>query len=131
MLQVGRQFDSVIRVLRWAGPGLSIDMSHIRRLANRKGSVQRLRRVCPADRTQQQTRSRETQARNHAIFTEAKKQHSARGASWTAIADAIAATDLAKAGQRRRVSAGTVRRIIAEMRRCERENFRSKHKERT
>ena len=73
MLQVGRQFDSVIRILRWAGAGLSIDMSHIRRLANRKESAQRVRRAYPADRTQQQTRSRETQTRNQAIFRRGEK----------------------------------------------------------
>ena len=60
----------------------------------------------------------DARARHEAIFREAKRRR--RGAtedSWTAIATAIAATDLAKAEQGRRLSAATVRRIVTKRRR--------------
>jgi hypothetical protein len=124
MLQVGQQQESVVRVLRWVGAGLSIDMAHFQRLANRKEPVQRSRMAYPPNRVRQQQRSRQTQARNKAIFREAKKRRADTGESWTGIATAIAATDLARAGQRGRVNSATVRRIITAMLSCERENIR-------
>jgi hypothetical protein len=120
MLQVGRQQESVVRVLRWAPAGLTIDMTHIQRLANRKEPVQRSRKAYRPDRTKQQEQSRMTEARNKAILREAKKRRAETRESWTTIATAIAATDLSKTGDRRPVSATTVRRIITEMVRRER-----------
>jgi hypothetical protein len=125
LLRVGGQQERVAHVLCWTGTSLTIVKEHLKRLANRKELVQPSRKVRLPDRTRQEERSRRTQARDEAIFREAQKQRAAGGGSWTAIATKISASDLARPGQRQRVSAGTVRRIIAERLRCERENFRS------
>ena len=129
LLRVGRQHDRVVRVLRWTDRGLSVDKSHIRRLVNRKES-QHMRAARLPELSRQEQRSRETQARDEAIFRDAKGRHAAGGGSWTAIANAIAVTDLSKIGLRRRIGAPTVRRIIAKMLRREGEKFRSNRKER-
>jgi hypothetical protein len=129
LLRVGRQHDRVVRVLRWTDRGLSVDKSHIRRLVNRKES-QHMRAARLPEVGRQEQRSRETQARDEAIFRDAKGRHAAGGGSWTAIANAIAVTDLSKIGLRRRIGAPTVRRIIAKMLRREGEKFRSNRKER-
>ena len=130
LLSVGQQAKGVARILCWTGTRLSIDMAQIRRLANRKELPQRSRSTYLPDRTMQQERSRKTRIRHEAIFREAKKRHAEGGRSWTAIADAIAATDLSMADRGVRLSAATVRRIITEMRRCERESSRSNRKRR-
>ena len=126
MLHVGSHQESALRFLRGIGPFLSIDMDHIRRLANRKQNAHGLRNPYLPDRSRQQERSHRTLSRNQAIFREAKKERAKRGESWGTIAVAIAPTDLARTGDDRRVSAATVLRIITEMLRRERENSRSK-----
>lgn len=130
MLHVGQQQESVVRVLLWVGVGLSIDKKHIQRLANRKDAVSWSHVSRPPDRTMRHKRRRSTGARHEAIFREAKSRHATHQGSWTAIATAIAATDLAKAEQGRRVSAATIRRIVTEKRRSERESSRSNRKSR-
>jgi hypothetical protein len=130
LLRVGQQQESVVRILRWNAARLSIDAAHIRRLANRKGAAQRSRTDYTPDRTRQKERSCQTWTRNKRILLEAKKRRAAGGGSWTAIANAIAATKLARTGNRRQTSAATVRRIITEMLRRERENTRSNRKNR-
>jgi hypothetical protein len=124
MLHVGRQQESVTRVLRWIEGRLSMDMEHVRRLAGRKESAHGSKVYYLPDCTKRQARSRQTLARNQAIFREAKKRRVGTGESWTHIAHALAAMDLSKVGDRR-VGAATMRRIITEMSRRERENSRS------
>jgi hypothetical protein len=124
-LEVGRHSVEVAHVLRWSANGLALDMAHIRRLANRKEHRQPQR----VDRSPLQERSQQTQARNEAIFRQATKMRDASGRSWTAIAQEIAATGLPNRG-RLRVVAPTVRRIIAEMFRNERQDVRSSGKSR-
>jgi hypothetical protein len=120
VLRVGRQQESIAQVMNWIGDRLSIDRAHIRRLANRKGAVTQSGVQRAPDFTLRQERARRTRARYDAIFREAKKRHANRQGNWTAIAAAIAATDLAKAGQGRRLSPATIRRIVTQMRRRER-----------
>jgi hypothetical protein len=127
-LRVGRQLESVARILHWDGACFSIDMAHIRRLANRKEGAQASRASHLSDRTRQQGRSRETRARHLAIFRRAKELRAAEGGSWTAIANAIAAGDHVKDEQGRRLKADTMRRIISEMLRLERVSSRSNRK---
>ena len=74
MFNVGRQQESLARVLRWIGGRLSVDMDHIRRLANRKESGRGSRNKYVPDRTRQLKRSLKRQSRNEAIFREAKRQ---------------------------------------------------------
>ena len=127
-LQVGRQRENLVRILRWIDNRAFVDVAHIRRLARRKDGGQASGAHYLPDRSRQRARTRQTQARNEAIFRDAKKRRANTSESWTAIATAIAATDLARDVDSRAVSAGRLRRIIAEMLRCERENSRSKHK---
>ena len=130
MLHVGQQHVSVVSVLRWSGVGLSIDKERIQRLANRKDAASWSRVSRPPDRTMRHKRARNTRARHEAIFREAKRRYAAQKDTWTAIATAIAATDLAKAEQGRRISAATIRRIVTLKRRRECESFRSNRKSR-
>jgi hypothetical protein len=129
-LRVGQQLEDLISALSWTGTRLSVDMNHARRLAHRKEPARESKATRESDRTRQRARAHETQTRNEAIFREAKKQRSAKAASWSAIANAIAATELAKTDRGSRLSAATVRRLITEARRRERENFRSNRKTR-
>jgi len=124
-LEVGKHSAEVAHVLRWSANGLALDMAHVRRLANRKERRQPQR----ANRSPQQERSQQTQARNEAIFREARKIRDASGRSWTTIAEEIAATGLPNGG-RLRVVAPTVRRILTEMLRIERKDPRSNRKSR-
>jgi hypothetical protein len=128
VLRVGRQRENAIRILHWIDNRAFLDVAHIRRLARRKDGGQASGAHYLPDRSRQRARTRQTQARNKAIFREAKKRRATTSESWTAIATALAATDLARAGDRRAVSADRLRRIITEMLRRERENSRSKHK---
>ena len=129
-VRVGRQREGVIRILHWIDDRAFVDAAHVRRLANRKDWAQASRTRYLPDRSSQRARTRQTQVRNETIFREAKKRRTATFESWSAIAIAIAATGLAGAADRRAVSAGTVRRIIADMLRREGENSRPKRKPR-
>ena len=120
VLRVGRQQESVAQVVSWIGAGLWIDKVHIQRLANRKGAITPSGALRAPGHSPRQERARRTRARHDAIIREAKKRHANRQGNWTPIATAIAATDLAKAEQGRRLSAATIRRIITQMRRRER-----------
>lgn len=131
LLAIGQQHEPLIRLLQWFESGLAFDSRHIQRLANRKEPAQiALSAAYQPDRTLQKARSRRRRGRDEAIFREAKKRHADTGGSWLTIATAIAATDLAKDGQGRRLRPATVRRIIAEMQNREREFSRSKSKPR-
>jgi hypothetical protein len=127
-LEVGQHSVEVARVLRWSAHGLALEVDHVRRLANRKERHLPRPPSQRPDPNPQQERSQQTQARNEAIFRDARKMRDASGCSWTAIAQQIAA-GLPKGG-RRRVGAPTVRRIITEMLRIEREDARSIRKAR-
>ena len=129
-IRVGRQRESVVRILRWTGDGATVDVAHIRRIASRKEKAETTRVEYLSDRSRQTARSRQTQIRNETIFREAKKRRADTSESWSAIAGAMAATRWVRAGEHRAVSAGTVRRIIVDMLRRERENLRSKRKPR-
>jgi hypothetical protein len=124
-LWVGQQSESLIAVLSWTGDRLSVDMGLVRRLANRKEPPSAPKAARQSDRTRQQMRTRETQIRNTAIFQEANKRRSATASTWSTIANAIAATELAKTDRGTLLSAATVRRIITEARKRERKNSRS------
>jgi hypothetical protein len=119
VLRVGSEQESLVRMLRWADRGLAIDMGHVRRLARRKNRSPALPAPRMSDRTRQKERSRQTRDRNGAILREAKKRRAATSKSWSAVAEDIAATDLARAGRRLPISANTVRRIITDMLRLE------------
>jgi hypothetical protein len=127
VLRVGGEQESLIRMLRWVDGGLTMDMGHVRRFARRKDRSLALPAPRLSNRIRQKERSRRTKDRNGSIFREAKKRRAATSESWSAIAATIAATALARAADRRPVSAPTVRRIITDMLRLERENSRSKH----
>ena len=129
-LRVGQQHESLVDALSWTGARLSVDMALVRRLAHRKEPPQRAKAAWESDRTQQVARARETQARNEAILREANRRRSARAGTWSAIAAAIAATTLAETEGGFRLSVGTVRRIITEARRREREDLHSGRKTR-
>jgi hypothetical protein len=127
-LWVGQHHESLVDTLSWTGDRLLVDMAFVRRLAHRKEPPLRLKAARESDRTRQRARAREKQTRNEAIFREATSRRSAKAGSWSAIASAIAATELAETDRGARLSAATVRRIITEARRRERENFRSDRK---
>ena len=131
MLQVGRQQESVVRILRW------IDDRAVRRhgpySASRQpqGAGTAVGGTIPAGPQQAAGAGRARRRLETKQSCERRKKRRAdTGESWTTIATAIAATDFPKTGDRRAVSAATVRRIITEMLRRERENSRSKRKER-
>ena len=130
MLQVGGEQEFAGPCLcSGSGTGLSIDRPHVQRLASRKEADQIAPSRCTGSDDAAEAGAQHTgEARGD--LREAKKRHAAGEGSWTAIATAIAATDLASAEQGRRLSAATVRRIITEMRRREREYFRSNRKSR-
>jgi hypothetical protein len=130
MLRVGRQQEPLANALLWDRSGLSIDRALFRRLAHRKGAAPPSRVSRPPDRTTQQEGVRNTRARHKAIYEEANRRRAAREGSWTAIAAAVAETDLALTPSGRRLSAASLRRIIADMRKRERESFCSNHRAR-
>jgi hypothetical protein len=130
LLRVGRQQETVVRILRWNAATTSIDTAHIRLLANRKEAKQRSSPIHMPNRARQQDRSRQTRTRNEKIFREFKKQRAVGAGSLTAIANAIAATNETRIDGRRKPSAATVRRIITEMLLRERENIRSNRRKR-
>jgi hypothetical protein len=70
---------------------------------------------------------RNTRARHKAIYQEANRRRAARQGSWTTIAATIAETNLALTPSGHRLSAASIRRIIADVRKHERETFRSNH----
>lgn len=130
-LVVGQQQELLIRVLRWSASGLSINLEHVQRLANRKEHAHAVTNTSyQPDRTRQKARSRQKRKRDAEIFREAKRLRAASGGSWTLIASEIAATALAGSGQEKRLTAGTVRRIITDMHKLEREFSHSKRKSR-
>jgi hypothetical protein len=130
MLRVGRQQEPLANALLWDRSGLSIDIPLVRRLANRKGATPPSRVSRPPDRTIQQEGVRNTRARHRAIYVEASRRRAAREGNWTAIAAAVAETNLALTPTGRRLSEASIRRIIADMRKRERESFRSNHRAR-
>ena len=130
MLRVGRQQEPLANALLWDRSGLSIDRALVRRLANRKGPAPPLRVSRPPDRTTQQKGVRNTRARHKAIYEEANRRRAAREGSWTAIAATVAETNLALTPSGHRLGAASIRRIIADMRKRERESFRSNHRAR-
>ena len=128
MLRLGGQQEPLANALFWDCCGLSIDRALVRRLANRKGAASPSRMSRPPDRTIQQKRVRNTRARHKAIYEEANRRRAAaRKSSWTAIAAAIAETNLALTPSGRRLSAASIRRIIADRRKRACESFRSNH----
>jgi hypothetical protein len=126
LLGVRGEREPLVRVLLLDGARLSIDKSVIRRLANRKGTASSSRVSRPPDHLKRHDRVRRTRVRHRAIFAEAKKRRTAGQGTWTTIASCIARTDLALVENGRRLSPASVRRIVTEMSRRERESSRSK-----
>lgn len=107
-LTVGDQKVPVLSVLSVARNGLLLDDTSIRRLANRKARPGMTPRV--PDRTRQQGRKRNTQARNVAIHNDAVRLKTA-DTTWSDVARMIQGTAVAQG-----LSFERVRRIISEMR---------------
>ncbi len=125
LLRMRGEEEPLVQVLLWDGISLSIDRGLVRRLANRKGAASPTRTSRPPDRSMRRNRVRSTRARHSAIFAEAKKRRAADGGSWTAVAAAIAQSNLAVAENGHTLAAASIRRIVSEMSRRERESFRS------
>jgi hypothetical protein len=118
MLRVGQHIIPLIEALSWENGCFAIDKKRMRQLAGRKISE---RGSARSDRTRQQTRSRATASRNHAIFLEAKKRRGSNGESWSDVSKLIARMELTKSSSGRRLSAASVRRIISHQLRAEQE----------
>ncbi len=119
-ITVGDQREPVLHVLSMESSGLIADRAFIRQLANRKARTKRVEGV--PDRTRQQARKRKTQARNAAIYREAKRLKTAKN-DWSAVARSIEGTPLAQG-----LSSGRIRKIVSERRSAERKKSRANHK---
>ncbi len=126
--RVGQKYEPALHLLRWSDAGLAIDSAHLRRLADRKAPAEPTGRVRPHARPKQQELSRNKRARDEYIYRDAKRRYDNREGTWTEIARVIAATKLAVDEQDKQLDETTVRRIITEKRRLERQAPRSKRK---
>ena len=127
-LVVGKQGEHLVNLLRWTGSELKIDMAQIQRLANRKQTARPSAKADQPDRIKQRQQTRKTQTRNNSIFREAKRLRAAGARNWTAIAASIAASDFVLDKHGRRPTPATVRRIITDKLKIERQNSRSVRK---
>lgn len=121
VLGVGRQREPMARVLVWGNAGLTVDTQHVSRLADRKERAAQQRQYT-LDRSRQTARKNTTRQRDRAIARAAEKRYAQGGMTWTAIAAELAGTAVAPGLTDKRV-----RRIIADQRKLERKNLRSKH----
>jgi hypothetical protein len=113
-IQVGRQQESVVRLLRWKGAGMVIDKILLRRLANRKeptGGGQRL--PSPAGPSQEWL-LRKAQ-RNREILRQADKLKD-EGLNWTQIAARIAQMPFIRDTADSFIDPSTIRRILSKYR---------------
>lgn len=123
-LIVGSQRVPLTRAIVWSGKTIEIDRRLVTRLADRKGKLGSRSSGYQPDRSRQRQRTRARQARDRAIYREARRLREDES-SWTAVSKLIAASPLA-AG----LSWSRVRRIISAEQKREREFSRANREER-
>ena len=108
---VGTQSEPIYKLLTCSISQIHIDQNALKRLANRKEHERSIKNI--SDKSRQQARKRQTNARNTKIFQEAKNL-ARQGMAWSDAARRIEGTDLAPG-----LSFERIRKIISEMRAAE------------